>query len=327
MAETPGRREPEALSDDTLRLLFVCFHPQLSEEAQTALALRTLGGLSAAEIASAFLVSEAAIAKRLVRARQRIRELAVPFAVPAPSELPARLDAVLGTLYLMFNEGHKASSGDTLVRDDLCREAIRLVQMLAEHPQTQTPRTWALLALMTLTAARLPARTDEHGQLRRLHEQDRSTWDTALIGRGMEALARSAAGETLSAYHLEAGIAACHAVAPDAAATDWARILALYNQLMQVKPTPVVALNRAVALARVAGPRAGLDALDAMATQGRLGSYHLYHAIRAALAAELGDVGQALAHFRQAGDLAEHPVERAFLAQRVADVQLTKPRA
>ncbi len=191
-------------TDDTLRMMFVCFHPQLSAEAQTALALRTLCGLSPAEIAAAFLTSEAAIAKRLVRARQRIRELALPFAVPDASELPVRLDGVLGTLYLLFNEGYKASAGERLVREELCHEAIRLASLLAEHPATRAPRTHALLALMLLNAARLPARTDDAGNLLRLHEQNRTAWDAAMIRQGIHHLAIAAAGEALSEFHLEA---------------------------------------------------------------------------------------------------------------------------
>ncbi|MFZ4765808.1 MAG: RNA polymerase sigma factor, partial [Roseimicrobium sp.] len=213
----------ETFADDTLRMLFVCFHPQLSAEAQTALALRTVCGLSAAEIAAAFLTTEAAISKRLVRARQLIRDLALPFAVPGAQELPARLDGVLGALYLLFNEGYKASTGNQLVRADLCHEAIRLTQLIAEHPATRAPRTLALLALMMLNAARLPARTDDAGHLLRLHEQNRSAWDTRLIQRGLHSLSLAASGDRISQYHLEAGIAACHSTAVDEASTDWRR--------------------------------------------------------------------------------------------------------
>ncbi len=309
----------DTFADDTLRLMFVCFHPQLSVEAQTALALRTLCGLSAAEIAAAFLTTEAAIAKRLVRARQRIRELALPFAVPAPAELPARLDGVLGTLYLLFNEGYKASSGDRLVREDLCHEAIRLTQLLAENTLTRTPRTYALLALMLLNAARLPARTDDAGNLLRLHEQNRCAWDQALIQRGIHALSLAATGDALSTYHLEAGIAACHSTAPDYASTPWPRILALYDQLIALNASPIAAMNRAVAVARVHGAKAGLDALDEITDRSSLESYHLYHAIRGVLSSELGLVAEALTHFRQAGNLASLPAERDFIARLTAE--------
>ncbi|MCB1209361.1 MAG: sigma-70 family RNA polymerase sigma factor [Verrucomicrobiales bacterium] len=310
----------DTFTDDTLRMMFVCFHPQLSTEAQTALALRTLCGLSPAEIAAAFLTSEAAIAKRLVRARQLIRDLALPFAVPEPSDLPERLDGVLGTLYLLFNEGYKASSGDRLVREDLCHEAIRLVTLLAEHPSTQAPRTFALLALMHFNAARLSARTDDVGNLLRLHEQNRAAWDQAMIYRGIECLGRAAQGDTISQYHLEAGIAACHSTAPDDASTNWPRILALYDQLITLTSSPIAAMNRAVAVARVQGPQAGMDALDAITDRSKLEAYHLFHVIRGTFAAELGSQAAALAHFRQAGNLASLPAERDFIARRIEEV-------
>src|SRR5688572_21368617 len=207
--------EREPLADDRLRMMFVCFHPQLSTESQTALALRTLCGFSPGEIAAAFLTTEAAISKRLVRARQRIRELALPFAVPDPHELPARLRGVLGTIYLLFNEGYKASSGERLVREELCHEAIRLAQLLMEHETIRQPQTHALLALMLLNAARLPARTDPVGNLLRLHEQNRGAWDQAMIQRGMHHLGLAAVGDAVSEYHLQAGIAACHSNAAD----------------------------------------------------------------------------------------------------------------
>ena len=307
--------------DDTLRMLFACFHPQLSPEAQTALALRTLCGLSPAEIAAAFLTSEAAISKRLVRARQRIRELALPFSVPGPDQLPARLDGVLGTLYLLFNEGYKASAGDRLVRDDLCHEAIRLAGLLEAHPVTRQPKTHAFLALMLLNAARLPARTDEAGGLLRLRDQDRRLWNQDMIQRGIRHLACSASGDVVSEYHLEAGIAACHSTAPDDSRTDWARVLSLYDQLAARSRSPIVALNRAVAVARVHGPAAGVDALDRIPRHERLDDYHLLHAVRGALEVEQGHFEVALRHFRKAESLATLPSEREFLAQRIRECQ------
>ena len=315
--------EHETITDDILRMIFVCFHPQLSAEAQTALALRTVCGLSAAEIAAAFLTSEAAISKRLVRARQLIRELALPFSVPDGSELPARLDGVLRALYLLFNEGYKASSGDRLVREDLCREAIRLTHLLTEHDATRQPRTHALLALMLLNAARLPARTDDVGNLLRLHEQNRGAWDQTLIQRGIQQLGLAAAGDSISEYHLEAGIAACHSTAADDASTDWPRILALYDQLITLNASPIAAMNRAVSVARVHGPQTGLDALAAIKNRSTLESYHLYHAICGTLAAELGQIAAALTHFRQAGDLASLPAERDFIARRIQEASRT----
>lgn len=304
-------------ADDTLRMMFVCFHPQLSVEAQTALALRTLGGLSTAEIAAAFLCSEAAISKRLVRARQRIKELALPFAVPEARELPERLDGVLATLYLLFNEGYKASSGGRLVREELCHEAIRLVSLLAEHPATATPKTFALLALMQLNAARLSSRTDDMGNLLRLSEQDRSAWDQSMIQRGIRCLGLAASGDQLSEYHLEAGIAACHSTASDEASTDWPRILSLYDCLVEMTGSPIAALNRAVALARLRGTEAGLNALTVISGQGALESYHLFHAVLGSMHRDLGYFAEAVEHFRKAETLATLPSEREFIAQQI----------
>ncbi len=319
--ETMDSENGDTFTDDTLRMMFVCFHPQLSAEAQTALALRTLCGLSPAEIAAAFLTSEAAIAKRLVRARQRIRELALPFAVPEPRELPERLSGVLGTLYLLFNEGYKASAGERLVREELCHEAIRLALLLADHPATRGPRTHALLALMLLNAARLPARTDDAGHLLRLHEQDRGAWNRGMIERGLYYLALAATGEELSEYHLEAGIAACHSTAASEAATDWPRILALYDQLVRLNASPVAALNRAVAVSRVHGPQAGLEAVESITPRAPLESYQFFHSVRGTLAAELGRNDDAREHFRRAEKLAALPSEREFLARRIAELE------
>src|SRR5580700_10057121 len=234
------------IKDGRLRLMFACCHPQIPPEAQTALALKTLCGFSTTEIAIAFLTTDAAIAKRLTRARQRIRELQIPFEIPSGSELSGRLDGVLQTLYLLFNEGYKASSGENLVREDLCFEAIRLATLLAEHPSADQPRTHALLALMLLDAARLPARVDAEGNILRLKEQERSKWSRPMIDSGITHLGLAAAGEELSEYHIQAGIAACHCLAEDYQSTDWSRILSLYDQWMRMNDSPVVALNRAV---------------------------------------------------------------------------------
>ena len=319
--ETPEAGDEGGLQDDSLRLMFVCCHPALPQEIQSALALKTLCGFSPAEIAKAFLISEAAVSKRLTRARQRIRELALPFVVPTVNELPTRLDAVLRTLYLLFNEGYKASAGDRLVREDLCLEAIRLAELLAAHPATRTPRTHALLALMLLGAARLPARTDDAGNLLRLHEQDRSAWDSGMILRGIRHLSLSGSGDAISEYHLEAGIAACHSTAADEASTDWPRILALYDQLVLLTDSPVAALNRAVAIARVHGAQAGMDAVNTIAKRSTLETYHLFHAIRGTLAAELGRMPEALTEFRTAEGLTEVAAEREFIAQRIREVE------
>jgi RNA polymerase sigma-70 factor (ECF subfamily) len=314
---TPENNEP--IRDDTLRLIFICCHPQLSAEAQVALALRTLCGLSPAEIAAAFLTSEAAVSKRLVRARQRIRELQLPFELPEPNELPERLDGVLATLYLLFNEGYKASSGNHLVRDDLCREAIRLARLLTQLPACATPRTHALIALMLLNAARLPARTDDAGNLLRLHEQNRNAWDAAMIGEGMRHLVASTQGDDVSPLHIEAGIAACHSTTPSAGATDWPRIVLLYDQLLEIAPSPVAALNRAIAIGRARGAKAGLEALNEV--RG-LDDYHLLHAARGTFAAECGLKAAAAVHFRQALVTAIVPSEREFLERQLTRLEV-----
>ncbi|WP_193212878.1 RNA polymerase sigma factor [Luteolibacter marinus] len=312
------RDEPageHGIVDDTLRMLFVCFHPQLSVEAQLALALRTVCGLSPAEISAAFFTSEAAIAKRLVRARQLIRDLRLPFSVPDASELPRRLDGVHTALYLLFNEGYKSSAGDALVRAELCHEAIRLARLLSEHPATRQPSSQALLALMCLTAARLPARTGASGEIVLLHAQDRSRWDTGLIGEGIHALGAASTGEILSPYHLEAGIAACHCLAADEASTDWTRILALYDHLLLLKPTPVVAMNRCVALAHARNPQQALDTLEAIPDRNSLESQHLYHAIRGRFLTQLHRPADARTAYQKAVDLAPSKEERGFLTK------------
>ena len=229
------------IRDNRLRLMFTCCHPALSPEDQTALALKTLCAFSPAEISKAFLTTEAAIAKRLTRAKQKIRDERIPFEIPVGDELTRRLDAVLQTLYLLFNEGYKASSGEYLIREELCQEAIRMASLLAEHPAGNQPRTHALIALMLLNSARLPARTDTEGNILRLKDQDRSNWNHEKITRGMEHLTMSAAGNELTSYHLQAGIAACHCAAANYESTDWRKILALYDQLLEIDRSPIVA--------------------------------------------------------------------------------------
>ncbi len=319
LSSPPG--ESEGIADDRLRMMFVCFHPQLSPESQTALALRTLCGFSPAEIAAAFLSSEAAISKRLVRARQRIQELALPFSVPEPHELPARLDDVLHTIYLLFNEGYKASSGDALVREDLCHEAIRLGRLLLEHPATTQPKTHALLALMLFNTARLSSRIDPAGNLLRLHEQDRTAWDRRLIGRALQHFAMAASGSELSVYHLQAGIAACHSTAASYESTDWPRILALYDQLVQLDESPVVALNRAVAVSNVHGPQAGIEAVESIRNAQHLKSYYLYYAVLAEFEGQLQHFAAAAAHLKKALQLAELESERTLLTKRLQECE------
>ena len=304
------------LTDDRLRLMFACCHPSLPEESQTALALKTLCAFSPEEIAKAFLTSDAAINKRLTRARQRIRELRVPFAIPANEEMPVRLQSVLQTLYLLFNEGYKASSGEKLIREELCHEAIRLVTSLAAHPAGDLPRVHALAALMLLNAARLPARIDGDGNILRLEEQDRSKWHRGMIARGMFHLARSAGGAEISEYHLQAGIAAVHCGAADFESTNWRQILALYDRLMEIDDSPVVALNRAVAVAQVHGPRAGLEAIEAIRNQQALESYYLLYAVLAQFEWQLSEFDAAAKHLRRALELTELESERALLSRR-----------
>ncbi len=306
------------IKDDRLRMMFVCCHPLISREDQVALALKTLCGFSPPEIAKAFLTTEAAIAKRLTRAKQRIREAGIRFEIPEGAELARRLDAVLQSLYLLFNEGYKASSGESLIREDLCHEAIRLVGLLAEHPAGNRPRTHALLALMLLNAARIPSRVDGEGNLLRLQEQDRSRWNRAMLARGMFHIAHSAAGDEISEYHLQAGIAAVHCAAPDYAATDWPQILEMYDRLIAFDDSPVVALNRAVALAEVHGPQAGIEAVGAIRNLQSLESYYLLYAVLGEFELRLNHSRAAAAHFRKSLQLAEIKSEQTFLAERLA---------
>ncbi len=309
----------DEIKDGRLRLIFACCHPALPLEAQTALALKTLCGFSPAEIARAFLATEAAIAKRLTRARQSIQEQKIPFEIPSGSELSARLDGVLQIVYLLFSEGYKASSGDSLVREELCYEAIRLASHLAEHPTGNQPRTHALLSLMLLDAARIPARTDRAGNIVRLEEQDRRLWDRALINRGIQHLARAATGNELTEYHLQAGIAACHGAAPDYRSTNWRAILAHYDQWMEITDSPIVALNRAVAVAQVEGPQAGLAAVEAIPNRRQLDGYYLTYAVLGDFEAQLGHFETATVHLRKALQLTELKFEQSFLTKKIRE--------
>jgi RNA polymerase sigma-70 factor (ECF subfamily) len=314
----------QEIADDRLRLMFVCCHPVIPPEAQVALALKTLCGFGITEIARAFLTSDAAIAKRLVRARQKIHEAGIPFEIPSGPELEERLDGVLQSLYLLFNEGYKASAGDKLIRQDICEEAIRLGMLLAQHPAGDRPETHALLALMLLTAARTPARTDEVGNLLRLEEQDRTKWDRAMIARGMFHLARSAAGDRLSKYHLQAAVAACHCEAKDYASTNWEKILALYDRLVVCDPSPVIALNRTVALAEARGPQAGIEAINAIPDRQSLERYYLFYAVTGELELRLGRFRAAAAVFRKASELADLNSEKAFLKKRLRECEASE---
>ncbi len=312
-----GFDDEDAIRDDRLRLLFVCCHPHLAQEAQVALALKTLCGFSTPEIAKAFLTTEASIAKRLTRAKARLRDDGIPFEIPSGAELSARLEAVLQTLYLLFNEGYKASGGDRLVREELCLEAVRLLRLLIEHPTGNRPSVHALLALTLLNAARLEARVDADGRLLRLEEQDRAKWNREMIAWGMRHLNQSAAGDAVSEYHLQAGIAACHCAAPDYPSTDWPQILALYDRLVQLDDSPVVGLNRAIAVANVHGPAAGMAAIHAIHDQEKLQSYHLYYATLGEFEARLGRTAAAAESFGRALELAGTKSEQAFLERRL----------
>jgi RNA polymerase sigma-70 factor (ECF subfamily) len=311
--------DDQEIADDRLRMMFVCCHPLIPADAQVALALNTLCGFSVTEISRAFLATDAAIAKRLTRAKQKIRDAKIPFEIPIGEELAARLDGVLQALYLLFNEGYKASSGEKLVREDICEEAIRLTSLLAGHAVGNQPQVHALLALMLLNAARLNARVDADGNLLRLREQDRSSWNHAMIARGMFHLTQSAKGDDLTAYHLQAAIAACHCSAPDWQSTDWPRILSLYDQLVKLDDSPVVALNRAVAVAEVRGPAEGIKSVAAIPDQKSLGAYYLFYAVLAEFEIQLKDFPAAAEHLRRALQLTEIKSERALLEARLRD--------
>jgi len=311
----------EEMGDDRLRMLFVCCHPQIPADAQAALALKTLCGFGVTEIARAFLTTDAAIAKRLARAKQKIAEAKIPFEIPSGKELSQRLDGVWQSLYLLFNEGYKASAGDQLIREDICAEAIRLAELLAKHPAGNRPQTHALLSLMLLNAARTPARVDDEGNLLRLREQDRTKWGQPMIARGLFHLAQSAAGGEISEYHLQAGIAACHCAAKDYASTDWQQILSLYDRMLAFDDSPVVALNRAVALAELRGPQAGIDAVNAIPDLKSLESYYLFHAVMGDFEWQLNRLPIAAAHFQRALQLAEIKSEQAFLAKRLRECE------
>ena len=309
------------IRDGRLRLMFACSHPQLPPEAQTALALKTLCGFSTTEIAIAFLTTEAAIAKRLTRARQRIRDLHIPFEIPTGSDLSSRLDGVLQTLYLLFNEGYKASTGENLVREDLCSEAIRLATLLAEHPLTNQPRIHALIALMLLDGARLPARVDSEGNILRLKEQDRALWNRKMIEHGILQLGLAAAGDDLTEYHIQAGIAACHDTATDYKSTDWRKILGLYDHWVTINDSPIIALNRAVAVANVNGPKAGLAAIDPIRKSGQLDAYYLLYAVVGEFEFRERQFDSAADHFRQAIKLTDLKSEKVFLDKRLTDCE------
>lgn len=309
-------RQPD-WADDELRMVMMCCHPALPRGARVALSLKAVSGFSVAEIARALLADERAIAQRLVRAKRLIRAHRIRFVLPAGRALVPRVDSALDVIYLLFNEGYTAHAGDNLVRADLCREALRLGRLIAGTREVATPRSHALVALMALHAARIPARLNAAGELVRLEDQDRRTWDMSLNSLGFQHLEQSMQASCESAFHLQAAIAATHAAAPDGTATDWTTILALYDRLVLLTPTPVVRLNRAVALARVAGPAAGLAALAAVDRAGSLARYYLLPAVRAELLAEAGQAKEAARAYREALKRQCSEPERRFLQSRL----------
>lgn len=310
------------LRDDELRMIFMCCHPALSSEASVALSLKAIGGFSVREIARAFLVDEATIAQRLVRAKRQIREKRLSFDLPGGSELNRRLDSVLDVLYLMFNEGYDAHQGEELIRHDLCFEALRLTRLVAAS-SVSVPRVHALVALIALQTARLPARTDGVGDLILLDRQDRSRWDDRLIALGFHHFDLSIGGREISPLHVEAAIAATHTRSATPEETDWKLVLTLYDQLMQLKPSPVVALNRSVAVARVHGALAALAELERLNHEPALRNYYLLPAVRGQLLAELNQHGAAIAAYRQALALSCNAPERRFLLHRIDQLEVS----
>ena len=313
MQEPDEPRDVGPVADDQLRLIFTCCHPALAPEVQVALTLRLIAGLQTPEIAKAFLVPEPTMAQRIVRAKKKIKAANIPYRIPSDAELPDRLPPVLAVLYLVFNEGYVASSGESLIRTDLCEEAIRLTRVLAELMPDE-PEVQGLLALMLLTESRRPARCDADGHLVRLPDQDRSLWDSALIEEGRAVVRELLRRNTPGPYQIQAAIAAVHSDAAGADDTAWGQIVALYDQLLVHVPTPVVALNRAIAVAELEGPEAGLALLDAL----DLPQYHLLHAARADLLERLGRTDEAATAYETARSLTENQAERDLLERRQA---------
>ncbi len=321
----PGQAADADVEDDQLRLIFTCCHPALGLEAQVALALRTLCGLTSAEIARAFLVPEATMAQRLVRAKRKIRDAGIPYRVPPAEQLAGRVDGVLATIYLVFNEGYAATAGDSLLRAELCDEAIRLGRLVVELLPAQ-PGARALLALMLLHDARRPARVSGDGELVLLEDQDRRLWDRGKIREGIALAEHALRSGGPSVYGLQAAIAALHAQAAAAGDTDWRQIAALYALLVRVHPTPITELNRAVAIAMAEGPARGLERLEALGAGGELDSHHLFHAARADLLRRLGRFGEAADGYRRALSTAANEAERRYLARRLAEARIAPER-
>lgn len=318
LEENPLELEDDQIEDDRLRLIFTCCHPALASSTQVALTLREICGLKTEEIASAFLSTPPTIAQRIVRGKAKIRDAKIPYEVPAIADLPERLDAVLSVIYLVFNEGYSASSGDSVTRSDLSGEAIRLGRLLVDL--LPDPEAMGLLALMLLQESRRVARTSSSGDLILLEDQDRSLWNQSQITEGKALVEQALAFREFGVYTLQAAIAAVHAEAASAAATDWAQIVALYDVLARVEPSPIVDLNRAVAVAMREGPLAGLQLIDGILSQGELVDYHLAHAARADLCRRLGKMADAKASYQQALAIARQEPERRFLEKRIAEL-------
>ncbi len=317
-ADTEPEIDDDILGDDRLRLIFTCCHPALSPDARVALTLREICGLTTEEIARAFLTTSATLAQRIVRAKAKIRNAGIPYRIPSQDELPDRLDAVLQVIYLVFNEGYSASSGEALTRPDLSGEAIRLGRLL--HTLLPEPEVAGLLALMLLHESRRAARTSPTGDLVLLENQDRALWDRELIAEGTAMAVKSLSSGRVGPYAVQAAIAAVHADAANVGATDWAQIVALYDVLAQMEPSPVVELNRAVAVAMRDGPEAGLALVDELLARGQLADYHLAHAAQADLCRRLGRTAEARAAYERALSLTQQGPERRFLEQRLAEL-------
>jgi RNA polymerase sigma-70 factor (ECF subfamily) len=318
-AREAAAQEPEEIEDDRLRLIFTCAHPALPPEARVALTLREVCGLSTEQIAQAFLTSPTTLAQRIVRAKARVREAGIPYEVPTGRQLPERLEAVLQVIYLVFNEGYSASSGESVTRPDLTAEAIRLGRLLVDL--LPEPEAMGLLGLMLLHESRRAARSSSRGELILLEDQDRALWSRELIDEGTEMAKQAWASGRWGMYTLQAAIAAQHAAASSLAATDWARIATLYDLLLQVAPSPVIEISRAVAMAMRDGPETGLELMDAVLTRGELENYHLAYSARAEMFRRLGRVEQARSDYRRALALAQQEPERRLLERRLAELE------
>jgi RNA polymerase sigma-70 factor (ECF subfamily) len=323
-AQTSNENQEDSLEDDRLRLIFTCCHPSLAPEARVALTLREVCGLTTEEIAKAFLTTPRTLAQRIVRAKAKIRETPIPYEVPTPEELPERLGAVLQVVYLVFNEGYSAAAGAEVTRAELTGEAIRLGRLLLElqpEPEVMEAEVTGLLALMLLQESRRAARTSPNGELILLENQDRSLWNREQIAEGVALLEKALKSGRFGSYTLQAAIAAVHAEAESVAATDWRQIVALYDQLLRIQPSPVVQLNRAVAIAMCDGPEAGLAHIDAVLEHGELANYYLAHSARADMYRRLGRTAEARASYEKALALTQQEPERQFLAKRLEELK------